>query len=376
MDKLQSKYSNIKLILLFWIPGLLFIKFLPADVIHLKDDRFIFGQALAVNNREAIIETISNVDGVLEISAVSIDKIAKIVDESGILLFDKENPVSKNLNSYYSLMENNWEELKFKLIPAANHKIVLNTGEEVNTKIVSITSEFVFTEKQQKDSVKITIHKISMNNILKINGLNIKHTNLDIPKRIILQEIKFPVYSLSVGPDYVLSNYSSLRALFQDFYEQNEITNRAGKRLDNYTGIYFNFEFYLKPYLAFGLSAQYYFDEKINALALTLVDVKYVYRTSSIHPWLSIGFAGQSFKSSEIADGTKYSWSTSKSSICLGSGFISGKILGFGIDFSVYYMPFGKGQTKIKIDGPDQLLAREIDYSLIKISLGMHYNFN
>ena len=114
------------------------------------------------NNKEVIIETISKVDGALEISAMPTDNIVQIIDESGTLLFDKNNPVSKNLNSYYSLMDNNWEELKFKLLPAADHKIVLDTGEELNTKIVSITSEFVFTEKQQKDSVKVAINKIKI----------------------------------------------------------------------------------------------------------------------------------------------------------------------------------------------------------------------
>ena len=107
-----------------------------------------------------------------------------------------------------------------------------------------------------------------------------------------------------------------------------------------------------------------------------MVDIKYIYRTTLIHPWVAVGFAGQSFQSSEIAEGVKYTWRGTNNSIYYGVGIDTGKELGWGFNLSAYYMPFGKEKTEIKIDDNSQKSSRKIDFSLIKISLGIHYSFN
>ena len=202
------------------------------------------------------------------------------------------------------------------------------------------------------------------------------HTNFDIAKRILLTETKYPLYQVQIGFDYLKSNYSNVQGLFQEFYDQNGLNKEAAKRSDSYPGVFMKFEMYLKPYISLGLCGHFYKVEKLNSLSLFMVDIKYIYRTSMVHPWISLGYAGQQFASKEKVNDVNYEWINSGSTVTLGAGFNSGKELGFGFNFSVYYMPFGKGKTKIKVDDLETTAAAEIDFSLLKISLGMHYSFN
>jgi len=356
--------------------SLISIKSSFADTIYLRGEKNIFGQVMAINENEIILEVISAEDRALEIQTFPISLVEKIIDESGTILYEDKQQKYKSLNSFYSLMENNWEELKYKTLASKKHIITRLSLEKEKVKIVSITNEYIFHEFKNPDSEDLIINKIPLKDIQAINDIPVLLTNFEIAKRILLSETKYPLYQVQVGYDYVNSAYSELQSLFQDFYDQNGINKAAAKRLDTYPGIFMKFEMYLKSYLSLGLSIQYYKDEKINALALTMVDVKYIYRTSFFHPWISLGYAGQEFSSSETVDRVKYEWHNSANTLCLGMGINTGKETGLGLNLSAYFLPFGKGKTEIRVDNLDESSSRKIDFSLLKISLGMHYSFN
>jgi hypothetical protein len=348
-----------------------------ADVIFLKGNKNIFGQVMAITKNDIILEVISPEDFALEIETFPLNPVEKVIDESGTVLYENKQAKFADLNPYYSLMENNWEELKFKTLDSEQHVITYRSSEKKTARIISITEQYIFTQRRNPDSTDLTVEKIPVKNILAINNVRVIHTNFNIAKRILLSpDTKYPLYQVQIGYDYVQSYYSEVQLLFQDFFDGNSIDKKAKKRLDGYPGIFMKFEMYLQPYLSLGLSLQYYKEEKINALALTMVDVKYVYRTSLFHPWLSLGFAGQQLSSSETVADITYDWHNSESTIALGAGLNSGKELGIGFNFSVYYMPFGRGKTKINVVDLQSTSSREIDFSLIKISFGMHYSFN
>jgi len=347
-----------------------------ADVIYLKGNKQLFGQVMAINQNEIILEVISAADNVLEVRAFPLSPVQKIIDESGTILYQNEKARYSNLNSFYSLMETNWEELKFKTVAADTQHIIYRSGKTEQVKIVSITSDYVFLDTEDPDPKDHTINKLPLRNITSINGINVLLTNFNIPKRYLLSETKYPLYQVQIGFDYVTTQYSELQSLFQEFYDQNMINKLAAKRSDNYPGIFVKFELYMKPYLALGLSGQYYKGQKINTLNLTMVDIKYLYRTSLLHPWLSVGYAGHEFSSRETMADALYEWHNSSNALCLGAGINTGKELGLGFNFAVYYIPFGKGKTKIDIDNLDVTSEKEINFSMLKISFGMHFSFN
>ena len=373
MDSQKNKKIRFYLLLII---AFILNNSLPADTIFLQSDKNIFGQLMAINKQEIILEVISTDDYALEIKAFPKHFVDKIVDESGTILYENSKSKFENFNSFYSLMQNNWEELKHKTLTSEKHIISRPSQKKEKVKMVSITEKYIFIETKNPDSEELTINKIPLREILAINDIVVLHTNFEIAKRILLSETKYPLYQVQIGYDYVNSNYSKLKLLFDDFYNQNNFSKTAAKRLDTYPGIFVKFEIYLKSCLSLGLNGQYYKGEKINALALTMIDIKYIFRTSLLHPWISLVYAGQEFSSSETADGNKYKWHNSANTLGLGLGVNSGKELGIGFNLSVYYLPFGKGKTEIRVDDLDEASSREIDFSLIKVSLGMHYSFN
>lgn len=376
--KKNTKLNFLFLFCLFIISSLLLPKNIFADIIILNGNKKIYGQVLAINDKEIILETISEKNNVLEISAITKSHVIKITDESGTILFNNGKANYKNLNPFYSTMKNNWEELKDKVLSGDKNYIIFNNLEKLTARIVSITDEFIFVEIPQENSDKFTVKKYPLKDIIEINGVDVLHTDLETPKRILLTEIKYPLYRISIGPDYVISHYAQVQQLFQDLYDQNPTTTdkKAAKRKNNFPGIYAQFEIYVKPYLSFGLSAQYYKSEKINTLKSTMADIKYIFHTDLFKPWIALGFAGQDFHSTEIADSKTYEWQNRRGSISIGTGLDFGKEKGFGGTFSIYYIPFGKGKTEIKTKDINTRLTRNIDFSFFRISVGACYSFN
>ncbi len=107
---------------------------------------------------------------------------------------------------------------------------------------------------------------------------------------------------------------------------------------------------------------------------MTMADLKVISYKTALRPWLSIGFAGHNFSSTEKATETKYIWNGSKSTIGFGAGLDFGDELGTGYILSAHYLPFGKGITKIK--DSTIIVKKKIDFTFFLISMGMRFNFN
>ena len=133
-------------------------------------------------------------------------------------------------------------------------------------------------------------------------------------------------------------------------------------------------EMLLAPYISLGLTAHYFNYPDINSVGLTMAEVKYIFHKVPLRPWLGLGMAGQDISSKETVNKTNYQWRSSKSAVSLGTGIDIGGELGYGFTLSAHYMFFGSERTKI--DSPDRVIGKKIDFSVFMISINARFNFN
>ena len=371
----QNKNYCTILLSLFWF-GLFSQQNLQADVIELPGNTKIYGQLISISEETVFIETLSNEDASIETFFLPRNKVIRITDESGIVLFSEDTQHIFVLKRYYAEMTNNWEELKDRFLSKRTIILLVN-GKEQEGKIINITKQFLFLQKMSTGKpvdVTVRVDKISLKTIKKVGATNVLFIDPQKSHSKINKKIKYPVYSISGGVVYAHTNYDRLQGLFQEYYKELDLSISADKRSAGYLGGQAKFEIYIRQYLSFGFTGFIYNNNIINLLGITMAETKYTFNHTGLRPWLSAGFAGHSFRSSEKIGQTKYVWDTRKGTISFGLGIDWGHELGTGYVFSVHYLPFGKGVTKI--EDSNISIKNKQDFTIFLISAGVRFNFN
>ncbi len=349
---------------------------LHADVLELAGNKKFYGQLISITEKIITVNILTEEDASIQPVSLPRDKVIKITDESGTVLFSDNTQHIIVLKRYYDEIRNNWEELKDRF-NSKHNTIRFITGKKKGGKIINITKQFVFLENGSNDLMensKLSVEKFSLNKIAKIGDKHVLFIDPQKPRLRRSKEIKYPVYSVSVGVVYAQTNYDQLQQLFQEFYDNSGLSFSAEKRAAGFPGIQMKFDAFIKPYLSLGLTGYYYKKENLNTIGMAIADVKYIFYQTALKPWLSIGFAGHDFRSSEKVQQTNYIWDTSKGTASFGLGIDFGDELGTGYNLSIHYLPFGKGTTKIK--DPDISVKKKLDFTMFLISVGMRFNFN
>ncbi|KAA3610382.1 MAG: hypothetical protein D8M58_05800 [Calditrichaeota bacterium] len=350
---------------------------LYADVIELEDQKKLYGQLISITDEMILIETFNKENAFIKSIFLPRNKVIKITDESGTILFSDNKQNILILKRYYSSITSNWEELKDRIKGSANDTLYFKDGSKAAGKVLSITDEYVFSQKTSDgNSVdpKIQVNKFRLNKINKINKIKVFFIDAQKSHPIFTNKVKYPVYSISGGIVLAQTNYNQLQDLFQEFYDKSAISYEAEKRLSAYFGGQIQFEIFVKPYLSIGYSGFFYRNDAINSLGMSMANIKYTFHQTLFRPWLSLGFAGHDFSSAEKPGETKYIWDTSKGAPSMGLGIDLGDELGKGYYLAAHYLPFGKGTTKIK--DSDITVNKEIDFAILLFSIGMRFNFN
>ncbi|MCB0283898.1 MAG: hypothetical protein KDF60_15040 [Calditrichaeota bacterium] len=361
--------------LLGFITLFISIQNLQADIINLNDGKKMYGQFIALTQNSVFIETIIKSERSLQTIALPRNRVSTITDETGTMLFSDNDTRVQNILIYENVIRNNWEELKEKYKYSSRDSLFLLTGEKLAGKLISITEDALFWEKNDhQDNEKNQVAKYALKQIKRINGDAVIFVDPSKPVANALKKTKYPVYSIQIGFAGINSGLGKLQGLFQEYYNSQLYQYSAKKRLDMYFGIQMDFDMLINEYLAMSLTAHYFDYPKINQPGLIIAEAKYIFHQIPLRPAIALGVAGQDFSSSEkVADKT-YTLRSSKSTVSFGIILDSGSELGYGFSLGAHYLPFGK--FKIKIGEANEVLPKKVDFSMIMIALGLRFNFN
>jgi len=356
----------MKILFLTCFLCLLFSDICFGDIILLKDDTIMDGQLIRVSLTEIMIEVYKEKGTKIYNISLKRIQVERIIDESGIVLFEKNKQVQPDLSIYYRPLCGFIASLRNDPDSQIMDSLYLEYGKRAHGFIKQISVYTIFIEVPTGNGMsKYKKIQIPFDHIWKINGISIREFRDKINATDLKTAAVYPQIAFELGLNVSRTHLNDLKYLFQKFYDTIEASgsNRAGDIKSSYIGIQLSLILKFSRSVGLGATGHGNFASGENHFRIFLSELRYYFNISAVKPWIAFGYSWQSVK--QIVDPAIFEGKSQ--GISLGIGFEIGAETGAGFYAVMRYLPMEKKMVGGNIG--------EINFATILFSTGLRYNF-
>jgi len=353
----------MKIILILIFTLIYFFNPCLADTIYLKDNNIFNGQLIKITPSVIIIEIYKDSGNTIHNISINRTDIDKIIDESEIILFEKNTQLKSELEKYYHPITSLITLLRKEPNSNIMDTLYVIPGSYKIGFIKKISPISLILEIHHKtDTIKVIQSKVGYFFIQKINGIDIRNFRNKTLKKELKRTDTYPTIAFEFGGGVAFTQLANLKNVFQNFYNSEELSTRAQDTQSAYVGWQFSLLLKFTRNTAIGAMGQLSFTSEEERYRLFLGELRQYSHFNNLRFWAGGGYGFISVK----VDNTSALWEVASNGPALGLGCEIGSDTNIGLFAILRYLHFGKKQT-------DDLGTTNL--SAFVLSLGMRFKY-
>ncbi len=347
---------------------LLLIAFGLADQIVFKDGRVRHGQTILITGDVITVEMLDLRSGRLQNSTFPRNAIDKIVDESGVLLFEKGWRKVVTLKPYYNPFYSNWEALRLR-VTGQRDSLVLKSGKTVTGRVVSVNRDELFVLVAARDKeLKASSLRLLLSDIRSVNGYPVVVVPDSRPLRKEPMEV-FPVMTANIGLSFLNTTFTDFGSDYRLAVGDEDLPTDLMLN-DRYLALELSSYLLFNESFSLGVTGNIVFSREGTSYQLAWLSGRYTLTTGKSRLWLE-GSLGATSLSHTLKSGSyEYLIDVNTLGPGIGLGMDQGRFGDWGVAIAAHYFFFGRQAVSVDfLDTPTTV--PELDFNMFRLSIAV-----
>ncbi len=347
---------------------LLFVAFGYADQVIFKDGRVRNGQTILISGDVVTVEVLDIRNGQLKNSTFPRASIDKIVDESGVVLFEKGRLKVTSFKPYYNPFYSNWEDLRM-YVTGQKDSLVLKSGKTVTGRIVSVNRDelFILPAASGKNRKKNSL-RLWLSDIRSVNGYPVIVAPDSKPLRKEPMEV-FPVMTANAGLSFLSTTFTDFGSDYRLAVGDNDLP--ADLMLsDRYLALELSSYLLFNQYLSLGVTGDIVFSREGTSYQLAWLSARYTFVPGNSRLWLEGSYGATALSHTLKSQNYEYLIDANTLGPGIGLGLDHGRWGDWGVSVAAHYFFFGRQAVSVDfLDTP--VAAPELNFNMFRLSIAL-----
>ncbi len=347
---------------------LLFTAFGLADQIVFKDGRVRHGQTILISGGVVTVEMLDSRDGQLRNATFPREAIDKIVDESGVVLFEKGWRKVVSFKEYYNPFYSNWEDLRLR-VTGQRDSLLLRSGKTVAGRVVSVNRDelFILVAGRQKKR-KTSSLRLLLSDIRSVNGYPVIVVPDSKPLRMEPMEV-FPVMTANIGLSFLNTTFTDFGADYRLAVGDEDLPTDL-MLSDRYLALELSSYLLFDESFSLGLTGNIVFSREGTSYQLAWLSGRYTLTTGNSRLWLEGSLGATSLSHTLKSQSYEYFIDVNTLGPGIGLGMDQGRFGDWGVSVAAHYFFFGRQAVSVDfLDTPTT--APELDFNMFRLSIAV-----